>query len=139
MKLVQIASFTEKKGHIYTVKAFAKALNTCPNLALTLVGDDREPIVKKQILDYIQKKHLEKKIKILDFVDFSRLYEFLKDFQVFIHPSCYAKDKDCEGGAPIILLDAQATGMPVISTTHCDIPSEVIHNKTGLAKPRKRY
>ena len=40
--------------------------------------------------------------------------------------------KNCEGGAPIILLEAQATGMPVISTTHCDIPNEVIHNETGL-------
>ena len=31
-----------------------------------------------------------------------------------------------------MLLDAQATGMPVIATTHCDIPDEVIHNETGL-------
>jgi len=44
---------------------------------------------------------------------------------------------DCEGGAPIVLLDAQATGMPVISTTHCDIPEEVVHNKTGLLCPEK--
>ncbi len=39
---------------------------------------------------------------------------------------------DCEGGAPIVLLDAQATGMPTISTNHCDIPDEVIHGNTGL-------
>ena len=37
---------------------------------------------------------------------------------------------DCEGGAPIVLLDAQATGLPIISTKHCDIPDEVSHKKS---------
>ena len=137
LKLIQIASFTEKKGHIYSVRAFAKTLKTCPNLELTLVGDDKDPKSKQEVVNFIHEQNLIQKIKILDFVDFSKLHSFLKDFHVFIHPSIHAKDKDCEGGAPIILLDAQATGMPVISTTHCDIPSEVIHAKTGLLSPEK--
>jgi glycosyltransferase involved in cell wall biosynthesis len=36
-------------------------------------------------------------------------------------------------------LDAQATGMPVISTYHCDIPEEVIHGKTGILVPEDDY
>jgi colanic acid/amylovoran biosynthesis glycosyltransferase len=34
-----------------------------------------------------------------------------------------------------VLLDAQATGLPIISTTHCDIPEEVVHGRTGLLTP----
>jgi colanic acid/amylovoran biosynthesis glycosyltransferase len=41
-------------------------------------------------------------------------------------------DGDCEGGAPIVLLDAKATGMPIISTRHCDIPQEVVDGVTGI-------
>ncbi len=52
-------------------------------------------------------------------------------------PVATLKDMDCEGGAPVVLLDAQATGMPVISTTHCDIPDEVVHGETGLLSPEK--
>jgi colanic acid/amylovoran biosynthesis glycosyltransferase len=137
LKLVQIASFTEKKGHIYTVKAFAKALKTCPDLELTLVGDIRDLGVKDVVERFIQEQNLAQKIQILDFVSNDMLHEFLKDYHVFIHPSCYAQDRDCEGGAPIVLLDCQATGMPVISTRHCDIPEEVIHNKTGLLAAEK--
>jgi glycosyltransferase involved in cell wall biosynthesis len=37
----------------------------------------------------------------------------------------------------VVLLDAQATDMLVIATTHCDIPSEVIQNETGLLTPEK--
>ena len=44
---------------------------------------------------------------------------------------------DCEGGAPIVLLDAQATGLPIISTKHCDIPDEVSHKKSGFLADEK--
>ena len=61
----------------------------------------------------------------------------MSNYHVFIHPSCYAANRDCEGGAPIVILDAEATGMPVIATTHCDIPEEVLHNVTGLLSAEK--
>jgi len=38
-----------------------------------------------------------------------------------------AADGDTEGGLPVALIEMAATGMPVISTTHCDIP-EAIHD-----------
>ena len=68
---------------------------------------------------------------------YAELYEFLKDYHVFIHPSHYSDAKDCEGGAPVVLLDAQSTGLPVIATTHCDIPGSVVHNKSGLLTPER--
>jgi colanic acid/amylovoran biosynthesis glycosyltransferase len=40
-------------------------------------------------------------------------------------PSVTASDGDTEGGAPVVLSEMLATGMPVISTTHCDIPGVV--------------
>ncbi len=134
LKLLQIASFREKKGYIYTIEAFSRALKDCPDMSLTLVGEGEE---KNKIEKIIKAKGLKNKIKIFNQIEFSKLYEFMKDYQVFIHPSCYAKDMDCEGGAPVVLLDAQATGMPVISTTHCDIPEEVKHTKTGFLAPEK--
>lgn len=137
LKLIQVASFAEKKGHIYTVMAFAEALKQCPNMELTLVGDAREPIVKKKVLDFIADNQLGDKIRVLDWLDYSQVHQFLSRFHVFIHPSCYAQNRDCEGGAPIILLDAQATGMPVIGTTHCDFPFAVKDGVAGRLSPEK--
>jgi len=136
LKLIQIASFTEKKGHKFTIDAFMKALVDCPNMSLTFVGRGNKDIIA-QINGLIKKNKLEDKINIIQGIDFSQLHNFLADFDVFIHPSCYTDELDCEGGAPIVLLDAQATGMPVISTRHCDIPDEVIHEKTGLLSSEK--
>ena len=137
LKLIQLASFTQKKGQIYTVQAFHQALDLCPNMHLTLVGGEREGGNRQAIQTYITKHHLQPKITLVSSIDYALLHSYLADFQVFIQPSCYADDFDCEGGAPIAILDAQATGMPIISTTHCDIPMEVLDGQTGLLSAEK--
>lgn len=49
---------------------------------------------------------------------------------VFLHPGVTAQDGDTEGGAPVTIIEMLATGMPVVSTTHCDIP-EVMGEAAG--------
>ncbi|GAB4486988.1 MAG: hypothetical protein OHK006_15510 [Thermodesulfovibrionales bacterium] len=136
LRLLQIATFNEKKGHVYTVKAFIEALKECSDMTLTLVGGDPAGI-RTEVLQTIRGSRAEGKVVFMDRIDFEGLYGFMHDFHVFIHPSCYSRDMDSEGGAPVVLLDAQATGMPVIATTHCDIPDEVVHGETGLLTPEK--
>jgi len=45
--------------------------------------------------------------------------------RVFLHPSITASDGDTEGGAPVCITEMLAAGMPVVSTTRCDIPEVV--------------
>ena len=136
LKLLQIASLTPKKGHRYSILAFLSALEKYPEMSLTIVGGDSEGL-KAGLVQLIPPDLLATKIHFIDRIDFSKLYEFMSDFQLFIHPSCYSDDRDCEGGAPVVLLDAQATGMPVVASTHCDIPSVVCNGTTGLLAPEK--
>jgi colanic acid/amylovoran biosynthesis glycosyltransferase len=136
LHLLQIAKFTAKKGQKYTIDAFKMALENRPNMSLTFVGLDPWGI-RSELLAEINSTPAAGKVFFQDSIDHKYLHEFMKDFQVFIHPSCYTEQMDCEGGAPVVLLDAQATGMPVIATTHCDIPDEVLHKKTGLLSPEK--
>ncbi|MBK8548891.1 MAG: glycosyltransferase [Saprospiraceae bacterium] len=135
LNLVQIASFTEKKGYIYTIQAVEKSLSVCPNITLTLIGPDS--ILKRQMADYIRKNKLEASIQIKEAVSPACLNEELQQYDVFIHPSVTAKNGDNEGGAPVVLLNAQNCGLPVISTFHKDIPDYVIHEQTGLLSTEK--
>jgi colanic acid/amylovoran biosynthesis glycosyltransferase len=100
-------------------------------MTLTLVGKDPDGI-RARLEVFAAEQGLTRHIRFIDSIDYSQLYSFLQGFHVFIHPSRYGKHRDSEGGAPIVLLDAQATGMPVLSTFHCDIPDEVINGETGL-------
>jgi colanic acid/amylovoran biosynthesis glycosyltransferase len=131
LRLVQIATFTEKKGHTTTVRAFARAAAIYPGLHLTLVGKDSSGL-RSELDEIIAEHGIADRVVFVDGIDFAKLHEYLHDFQVFIHPSRHSNSGDSEGGAPIVLLDAQATGMPVLTTNHCDIPDEVIHDITGI-------
>lgn len=131
LRLLQIATFREKKGHVDTVRAFADALVNCPNMHLTLVGASPGEI-HDEVVRIIHARAMAEKVSLLPGVQFEKLHHIMGEHHVFIHPSRHALDGDCEGGAPIVLLDAQATGMPVISTLHCDIPQEVVDEVTGI-------
>lgn len=140
LNLVQVANITEKKGHIYAVEAFGKALRECPNMRLTLVGglkDKHEGWIMDRIHELIEKYAMAAKVNFIERVNFHQLHIFLQSFDIFIHPSCYAENMDCEGGAPVVLLDAQAVGLPVIATNHCDIPNIIDEHRTGLLANEK--
>lgn len=137
LKLVQVASFAGKKGQVDTLKAFYIAQKECPNLQLTLVGGPREPTIKRQVLSFIKEKKIETIVTIMDHFEYNNLAQFFRNYHVFIHPSQYTFDRDCEGGAPVILMDAMASGLPIITTTHCDIPFVVKHGKTGFLSQEK--
>jgi colanic acid/amylovoran biosynthesis glycosyltransferase len=47
-------------------------------------------------------------------------------------PSLTDDTGESEGGAPTVLLEMQAAGMPVISTLHADIPEVVIDGRSGF-------
>jgi colanic acid/amylovoran biosynthesis glycosyltransferase len=51
---------------------------------------------------------------------------------LYVAPSVTARNGDTEGGAPVSIIEMAATGMPVVSTWHCDIPEIVEHGVTGL-------
>src|SRR5262249_22123819 len=55
----------------------------------------------------------------------AELIRLLAAVTVLIHPSVTAEDGDSEGGAPTILLEAQAIGTPIVTTKHADIPHVV--------------
>lgn len=140
LRLVQVAAMTEKKGHRYALEAFLRTLRDCPNMTLTFVGKDKAGEaggIESHLREGVKRAGAEHRIRFVPRIAFCRLHEYLSDFHVFIHPSIYAANHDSEGGAPIVLLDAQATGMPVIATTHCDIPDEVVDGETGLLAPER--
>ena len=127
-------TFTEKKGLTYAIRAFAQAVKTHGNTVMRIIGDGEDrPAVERLIADL----GIGPLVEMLGFVDYARLIEEMMRAHIFIHPSVTAADGNTEGGAPVTIIDAEATGLPVASTFHADIPEVVLHEKTGLLSPEK--
>lgn len=141
LRILFASRFTEKKGFRYAFEAFARAVNAGANLTLTVIGDtdgtDRSQREKQRVLDQIRGNDLRNRVALRGFVDHSALVQAYYDHHVLLAPSVTASDGDVEGGAPVTLIEAQATGLPVISSLHCDIPEVVKHEITGLLAPEK--
>lgn len=125
---VGIGRFTEKKAPYLTILAFQKALNDVPSAKLILIGDG-------PLLDPCRK--IVKALGLDDRVDLpgmlppDKVAGHLKSARAFVQHSLVPANNDHEG-TPVAVVEASATGVPVISTAHAGINDVVEHGKTGL-------
>ncbi len=135
LRVLIASSFQEKKGIPDALKALGKVQQKIV-LEITLIGDaneeERSQNEKKKILKAIDDNGLSEKVRLLSYQPRHRLFEEAYRHHIFLAPSVTASDQDTEGGLPVVLLQMMASGMPVVSTRHCDIPEAIEHGQTGL-------
>lgn len=123
------ASFREKKGLVYGLRAVRRILDKYADLRVRMVGDGP---LRDEIEAEIRRLDLGNRVDLLGMQPHSVCLEELRRATVLLHPSVTAADGDTEGGAPVALLEAMASGLPVVSSFHADIPSVVPNERCGL-------
>lgn len=128
LKILLAASFREKKGIPYALEAIGN-LDAGLDIEITIIGDAgtqrKSQAEKVRILAALGNSNLQARTRFLGYQSHKILMQEAYNCHLFIQPSLTASDGDTEGGAPVSIIEMMATGMPVVSTWHCDIP-EVI-------------
>ena len=147
LKILIAGRFTEKKGIVYAVEALAHLILQGISAHLTIIGDapktDDIPFrketqaAKQQILDTIERHALKDNITLLGMQPYEVLKKTYYEHHIFLSPSVQAASGDNEGGAPVTIIEAAASGMPVVASAHCDIPEVVLNGITGLLAPER--
>ena len=75
-------------------------------------------------------------VELRGFLSQAELAALYAGSHVFLHPSEMPPDQNQEG-VPNSMLEAMATGLPVLATTHGGIPEAVTHERTGLLVPER--
>jgi len=139
-RVLLAGSFREKKGFPYALDALARLRKTVP-LEITIIGDQHgEPRTlreKEKILETIERGELSGCTRLLGYQPYRVVMEEARRHHVFLSPSVTAGDGDTEGGAPVALIEMSASGMMIVSTTHCDIPGVILDGKTGWLAPER--
>lgn len=117
--LVQACRFVEKKGGDFSIRAFAAARPRLGPSELWLVGDGE---LRPELESLAGQLGVSDSVRFLGMLSHAEYREVIQRAHVCIQPSRVASDGDTEGGAPTVLLEMQAVGIPVVSTRHADIP-----------------
>lgn len=129
--LLYCGRLVEKKGIWDALNAFVRVADQWPNLIFRIAG---EGPLGRQLAHTVQRMGLQQRVHILGAIPHSRVIAEMARAHIFILPSKVAKDGDMEG-TPTVLLEAQASGLPVLSTHHADIPEVVLHGESGFLVP----
>lgn len=137
--IVFAGRFCEQKGVLYALEAASELRREGRDFELRLIGDDTmtDGSYAARVHSYIRKEGLQDCVRPLGFLNGEQCLREMGRGDVFLHPSVVDADGRGEGGAPTTILEAQALGMPVVSTLHCDIPYVTRPGESALLVPER--
>ncbi len=130
IECVSVGRMTEKKGHVYLVNAFAQIIKQRPDLdiRLHLIGDGQ---LYEEIRSLVHGLGLQDKILLHGGLQHGDVAQFLKRSHILVLPSVTASTGDMEG-IPVVLMEAMAMGIPVVSSYHSGIPELIEDGVSGF-------
>ncbi|WP_049935931.1 glycosyltransferase [Haloplanus natans] len=132
IELVSVARLVEKKGLAYAIDAVAQLADEY-DVRYRIAGDGD---LRSDLEERIRARGLGEQVELLGWVEQTAVSELLAEGDVFLLPSVTARSGD-EEGTPTVLLEAQARGLPIVSTYHSGIPEIVADGRSGLLAPER--
>jgi colanic acid/amylovoran biosynthesis glycosyltransferase len=129
--LLQACRLVAKKGLRATMTAFREIQSTHPNARLTIIGDGP---MRAELTLLAKDWGLENAVHFPGFLNQSDLRAAVQSAHIFLHPSETPADGNREG-VPNAMLEAMATGLPVLGTYHGGIPEAITHDVSGWLVP----
>jgi colanic acid/amylovoran biosynthesis glycosyltransferase len=126
--------FVEKKGIEYGLRAISKLHHSGTKLECRIIGFGP---LENRLRRFVATRGLDKVTSFLGRLTYAQYLDELSKADIFVQPSVVAKDGDLEGGAPTTLLEAQACGLPVVTTAHADIPNVVVAGESAIVVPER--
>ncbi len=127
-QFISIGRFVDKKAPYLTILAFQKVLKKHPEAQLVMGGDGSLLNTCENLIKILG---LEKSIRLKGILNKEEIITLFETSIAYVQHSIVAKNGDSEG-TPVAIIEAQAAGLPVISTYHAGIPDIVVHQETGF-------
>jgi colanic acid/amylovoran biosynthesis glycosyltransferase len=124
----------EKKGLSFAIDAVAMAKREGLRVELAVVGDGP---LRGEIERQIRSLRLEQEVRLLGEKTYPEFLGELAACHLVVQPSIVASDGETEGGAPTVLIEAQAAGRPIVTTEHADIPEIVRPGESAVVVPER--
>ncbi len=121
-----VGRLAEKKGCEYLIQAMSQVQVVMPDVELVIIGDGALRVELEKLAAI--------KLRCYRFLGTQPpqiVKRWMNQALLLGAPSVTAATGDSEG-LPIVLIEAQAMGLPVVSSIHSGIPDAILHGQTGF-------
>jgi len=127
VKIITIARLVEEKGLRFGIEAVHKLLLRRPNadIEYNIIGGGP---LEKELTEFIKQLNMEKIVNLVGSRNQDYVIEALRQSHCFILPSIAE-------ALPVVLMEAQAVGLPVIATTVGSVGQVVLDGISGFCVP----
>lgn len=128
-RYLAVGRFVNKKGPLFTIKAFHEVWKKHPDARLIMVGGYKglyeacAALTNSLLMDYA--------VEFPGILKQEEIRLLMGNTCAFVQHSVTAANGDMEG-TPVSILEAAASGLPIVSTLHGGIQDAVIHGTTGF-------
>jgi glycosyltransferase involved in cell wall biosynthesis len=131
LRILSVGSLIPKKGHTHLIAACHVLQQRRLDFVCTIIGGGSEEMaLRRQIEDC----GLQDQIRLLGARPYPEIVTAYQQHDLFVLASTLSPDGD-KDGIPVVLMEAGALGLPLISTQVSGIPELVRHQQTGWLVP----
>ncbi len=127
LRLVTVGPLVERKGIAHAIRAVAELMRSGVDVEYTIVGDGP---LSGVLLQLARELGASDRVRLIGSVSHGAAAAIISRSHVMLAPSVTASDGDMEG-IPVAMMEAMASGLPVVSTVHSGIPELIDDDVTG--------
>lgn len=132
-RALAVGRLVEKKGFADLLQALGRLRDAQPRLRATIVGDGP---LRGDLEAMANSLGIAERVRFAGWLQPAEVAAAMAEADLLAVPSVIAADGDMEG-MPLVVLEAMATGLPVVGTRHSGIPEVVLDGVTGRIVPER--
>lgn len=137
IRILSVGRLVEKKGVEFGLRAAAEFGRLRPhmNWRYEIVG---EGPLHRPLKNLAAELGIREQVLFSGAASAAEVRAKMTQADIFMLPSVTGRDGDMEG-IPVALMEAMASGLPVLSSFHSGIPELIDHEVSGLLSPERDY
>ncbi len=133
IRILSIGRMVPKKGMEYALRAVAALVSEEPRVQYTIIGDGP---LRPKIERMVDELGLKRIVHLAGWKRRPEVVSALAETDILLAPSVTAESGD-EEGTPVVIMEAMASGIPVVSSLHAGIPEVVQDGVSGFLAPER--
>lgn len=126
---LSVGRFCDTKNPHLTILAFHQVLQSLPAAKLNMIGGDETLL--NSCMQLVKSLNIEQHVNFLGIKTPEEVATEMHKAIAFVQHSATTMEGEKEG-TPVSIIEAMASGLPVVATRHAGIPDVILENESGL-------